>query len=274
MPYILGSTLDRQSRQAIAAAEQQRARYLGFLLLPSNYYTTVFSLTENPMSEGDVWQQGAALGLDWANVRTTTNKAFGTETGTNTTTTIGVTPNKFDDSSAILRGNFGADQMATAVVFNNDTAASDHQREVELRLRAKVSPHSLSGYEIEFSADPANPYFDIVRWNGQVGDFTPLGLSTGGTHLGSMPGGAAVTGDVLLATIIGSTISGYKNGVLMATATDTTFTNGNPGMGFFLHNGTQTGDPTTYGFTSYTAMTLGTPPSNDYPGIFDVALTR
>jgi hypothetical protein len=107
--------------------------------------------------------------------------------------------------------------------------------------------------EVEYSCDPLNPYLDIVRWNGTIADFTPLALSTGGTHLANMPGGEAKTGDVLDAFFIGSTISAYKNGVLMATATDTTYTDGSPGMGHFLANRTGTGDPSTYGFTFYMA---------------------
>ena len=46
-----------------------------------NSYTTNFPLTENPISEGK-WINGNDTGLDWANVRSTVGRAFGTETDT------------------------------------------------------------------------------------------------------------------------------------------------------------------------------------------------
>jgi hypothetical protein len=201
------------------------------------------------MYQGGVWMQGAEEGIDWSNVRTTTNKAFGTQDGN------GAGSAQYNDSVAALRGTFGTDQYTRGVAFST-RGAGDFNTEVELLLRWTIWPHVTTGYEVEFSARSDSPYFDIVRWNGALGDFTPLTLSTGGTHLASMPGGAVVTGDVLEAFIVGNTISGYKNGTLMATATDSTYTSGNPGVGHFLHNLTATGDPTQYGFSEYTARTL------------------
>lgn len=232
---------------------QPQRRSSGLVLPPNNYYSTTFSLTEAPMSEGGVWLLGKTHGLDWSDINTSGGNAYGTESGNNTTGTIGVTPNQYDDSTAILAGIWGSDQSAQGTAFVT-RGSGDYGSENELRLRSMVTPHSITGYEVEYSCDPANPYFDIVRWNGQVGDFTPLTLSTGGTHLASMPGGAVTSGDVLFAQIIGSTIYGYKNGVLMASATDTTFTTGNPGLGTYIHNRTATGDPTQWGFSDFTAQ--------------------
>src|SRR5437879_2900763 len=58
----------------------------------SNSYSTNFPLTENPISEGGRWLNGGTVGLDWTNFRTTSNKAYGLEVGTN----------GYDDSTAIL----------------------------------------------------------------------------------------------------------------------------------------------------------------------------
>jgi hypothetical protein len=89
----------------------------------------------------------------------------------------------------------------------------------------------------------------IVRWDGAVGNFTVL-LSVSGSQFG------VTNGDTVAATIVGNTITAYKNGVQQGQVTDTTYTNGSPGIGFNLDN-TQTGCSgrnTNYGFTSFTAV--------------------
>ena len=70
-----------------------------------------------------------------------------------------------------------------------------------------------------------NSYIQIVRWNGALGDFTVL-ANCGGTAC------AVRMGDVVKATIVGSTITAYVNGVQKAQAIDSTYSNGSPGMGF------------------------------------------
>jgi len=54
-------------------------------------YTTNFANTENPISEGGKWQNGAANGVDWTNCRTKSGLVFGTESGTS--------ENQYDDST-------------------------------------------------------------------------------------------------------------------------------------------------------------------------------
>jgi hypothetical protein len=214
---------------------------------PNNFYTTNFPATENPISEGGVWTNGGTTGLGWQNVRTTTARAFGTQSGSS-----GV----YDDSTAVLTGTWGNDQEASATIFNNVTAGN-YYTEVELRLRSTVSANVNTGYEILFSTNPGNPYCEIVRWNGALGSFTYLRQLTGSQC-------AVVTGDVIRATIIGNTISVYKNGSTTAlmTATDpSAFTSGSPGMGFWLRNNGSTGNPANYGFSSFTAQTISATPS-------------
>lgn len=211
--------------------------------LPQHYYSTVFPLTENPMSESGVWIQGLADGLDWTNIRTTPAKAFATENPA---------LHLFDDSIAVLRGTFGPDQIASATVFDT-LSTGDYSAEVEILLRFNIGAHNAHGYEINWSANPSNPYCTIVRWDGAVGSFTTLSTT--------FPG-AVGAGDVVMGKIVGSTITAYKNGAQVNTATDSTFISGNPGIGAFALNATQVADPTLYGLSSYVTETMpvGTAP--------------
>ena len=74
-------------------------------------YSTNFSRAENPISEGGRWLNGQTDGLDWTNVRTTPGFALGTEIGGNRPD-----PQKFDDSTALLKGTWGPNQTAQATV--------------------------------------------------------------------------------------------------------------------------------------------------------------
>lgn len=201
-------------------------------------YGTTFWLTENPMSEGGKWANGLTNGIDWCDMRTGGAMCFGTQTGTQSS---GV----FNDSTAVLNGSFGADQFAQATVNVLSGATGGWFAEVELRLRTTISAHVNSGYEINYSvsADGGSPYLQIVRWNGPVNNFTQLTAIT--------PAHLAQTGDILRATVVGSTFTVFLNGTQVATATDNTFTGGNPGIGHWLSNTSGSGDPTRYGFSAW-----------------------
>lgn len=224
--------------------------------LPFNYYRTLFPATENPISEAGVWTRGAAEGVDWSNIRTTTNKAFGTQDGNQGSTV-------FNDSIAVLKGIWGADQMAQATVFNT-LAAGLYYAEVELLLRFEITTHNARGYEVLFStnstAQTQGSYCEIVKWLGPFGGSGVQFVSLTGQQ--ALSGGAAA-GDILKATIVGNTITAYRNGTQVAQITDsvglsgsTPWATGNPGVGHWLHNNGATGDPTVYGFSDYLAETL------------------
>ena len=118
-----------------------------------------------------------------------------------------------------------------------------------MRLRSALSAHSCSGYEISFKASKTSgAYLIIVRWNGKVGDFTYLNQSNGAQY-------GLSDGDTVKATIVGNVITAYLNGVVVGTATDSTYATGSPGMGFNLETGDASciGTNGDYGFTSYTA---------------------
>ena len=196
-------------------------------------YTTNFSSTEDPISEGGIWANGATTGLDWKNVRTSGSVAFGTQTGTDT----------YRDSTALLLGTWSPDQSVTGVVHTVNQTGAMHQ-EVEFRLRSTLAPHVNSGYEVLFRCThDGSQYVQIVRWNGPAGDFDYVAQTQG-------PG--ISDGDTLKAEIIGTTIRVYINGALVLTGSDSTFATGNPGIGFYLQGGSSATN-SDFGFSSITA---------------------
>ena len=205
-------------------------------------YSTNFLLSENPISEGGNWINGKTNGLDWADVATTAGLAYGTQSGSN----------GYDDSTALLTGSWGPNQMAVATVHTVNQNSNGFE-EVEIRLRSSISAHSNTGYEINFRClSTGATYTQIVRWNGPLGSFTQLASVTG-------PG--LKDGDVVKATAVGNVITSYINGVALVSATDTTYPSGNPGMGFFVQG--LSGVNGNFGFTSYSASDTAdlTPPS-------------
>ncbi len=213
--------------------------YALLLLAPSaqaQTYSTAFPLTENPISEGGKWINGGTTGIDWGDISTTPGQTHD-HAGTA----------RYADSTALLTGTWGADQMAQGTVYAGSTY---NYPEVELRLRSSLSAHQCSGYEISFALSP-NAYLIIVRWNGPLANYSILQNLSG-------PQYSVSTGDVVKATIVGSLITAFKNGVVMGQATDSTYPTGNPGMGFNeMVNGT-------YGYTSYSASDAiagGSPPT-------------
>ena len=204
---------------------------------PTHTYTTSFPVAENPISEGGNWINGGVIGLDWKNVRTNVGLAYGTQSGNG----------GFDDSTAVLSGAWGSNQSAQGRIHSVNPRAA--QEEVELRLRSSISRHNCTGYEISFLLQKPGGYAQIVRWNGPLGSFTYVNYTT------NVPG--VQDGDVISATVNGNLIIGYVNGVEVIRGTDSTFSSGSPGIGFW-----QLGAPnnTDFGFTNFTA-TDGASPS-------------
>jgi hypothetical protein len=205
-------------------------------------YTSNFPLAENTISESGKWINGGVTGLDWTNIRTTPGLAFGTQSGT-----AGGNA-RYADSTAVLAGTWGPNQTAEATIaVTNASGASGVFEEVELRLRTTIKAHSITGYEINcsVSTNANNFYLQIVRWNGPLASWTYLGSRT--AH--------AVNGDVLKATISGSTITAYLNRQQVVQVTDNTFTSGSPGIGFFLQGAS--GLDANYGFSNFAATDGG-----------------
>src|SRR6267154_1724242 len=101
-------------------------------------YSTTFPLTENPISEGGIWTNGKAVGIDWSNVRTTAGLAFGTQTGFD----------GLNDSIAVLHGTWRPNQTATATVHTVNQQSGGVFEEVELLLRFTIAGDNATGYEL------------------------------------------------------------------------------------------------------------------------------
>lgn len=215
--------------------------FLFLLLAPlplfGNSYSTTFPATENPISESGKWVNGGTTGLDWTNILTTTNVAFGSSTGSGS---------GFDDSSAVLQnaGTWGRNQSVTTIVKISSRSNSFFP-EVEIRLNTTIAAHSITGYECNYSTlSNGSQYSSIVRWNGAFGSFTQLSTRSAVTQINN--------GDVFTCSNIGGTISSYLNGVLIQSTTDSTYTAGSPGIGTDL-DGTGCGCNGQFGFSSFMA---------------------
>jgi hypothetical protein len=196
----------------------------GSKVKPVRSYTTRFQHDEDPISEG------GKDGIDWYNVVTRNGVAHGT-----------VSKGAYTDPTALLAGTWGKNQTVKARVFSRSQTEKYYQ-EVEIRLRSTLSPHRCTGYEVFWRClKTPNAYAEIVRWNGKVGDWTPLKKHTGAQF-------GVKDGDLVEATIVGNVIKGYVNGVEVISTTDSTYGEGGPGMGFNYGVGDSNGD---FGFTSY-----------------------
>jgi chitodextrinase len=210
------------------------------------YYSTNFQDVGSPLSDNGMWLNGRQVGVDWTDVWTLPGLAHGTQSGSGA---------YYDDSFAILKGDWGPDQTATGTVRTVNQQAV--YEEVELLLRWSVAPHRATGYEVLFSLFGGNPYVDIVRWNGPLGDFTYLAS-------GYLPR-AVANGDVVKATINGQIITAFVNDVPVLQAWDDSFHVGSPGIGFFFVPDGSAAN-TDFGFTSYTATSNAVADAPAIPG--------
>src|SRR6266853_3214951 len=125
-------------------------------------YATQFPRAENPISENGKWITGKVAGLDWADIAARPGLAYGVESGSN----------GYDDSTALLTGSWGPDQMAEATAHTVNQSDAVYE-EVELRLRSSLSRHKATGYEINFRCSKtSNAYAEIGRWDGPLGKCT------------------------------------------------------------------------------------------------------
>jgi hypothetical protein len=226
-------------------------------------YSTSFPATENPISQGGKWISGSAAGTGcfqagvqcWGDVRTTGGTP-GLAFGTSVTGTCGTT--NCNDSVAVLSGPWPSNQQACATVglisSNRDAGA----REFEMRLRVTISSQNINGYEINYGEGTilgSTLYGGIVRWNGPQSNFTPLASF-------SNPQGGSIlplqVGDVFCATATGSTLSATvtRSGTQIATVTttDSTFTGGSMGIGFF---DSFNANDNSFGFSNFSTTTVG-----------------
>ncbi len=209
-------------------------------------YNTTFPLSEDPISEGGNWAAGSSAGASlWGNVQTTSGFAYGVDE-----------PTKYGDPTAMLTGTWGPAQTVTATVKIVKTPTGSCCREVELRLRTTILPHSITGYEAYCSVMPDNQYCHIARWNGPNGSYWNFETGSSAAYLAD--------GDVIKATATGANptvITLYKNGTRILQATDVgsagggfgafgPWASGNPGIGFYDDHDSNWKD---FGFSSFSA---------------------
>ena len=227
---------------------------------PVRSYSTRFGDNEDPISEGGMWVNGKADGIDWADVVSENGVAHGgkvkmavaerrAEQGN-----LGVDNPEdaaplgdYDDPTATLTGSWGSTQHGKGVVFSRNQT-EDYFQEVEIRLRTTITPRSITGYEVFWRClQTENAYAEIVRWNGAIGSFTSLARAVG-------LGFGVQNGDVVEATIEGSHIRSFINGREVLSATDDVYQNGSPGIGFNFGCGDSYVD---HGFRSFEVDTYG-----------------
>lgn len=201
-------------------------------------YSTSFPGTENPICESGNWQlgksagsgacTGIAGGLDWNDMATQPGFVYN------------ITGSGTSDGTAVVTGAWGADMYIRGIAKCN---GSDTNPEIEFRVKTTITAHSITGYEGDFACNSvAGQFIHIVRWNGPQGNFTTL---TPGNSNG------VSTGDVVeMLYTSGTCVMNIKvNGAAKGTATDCTYTTGNPGVG----SEQSVGASTDQGWTSFYA---------------------
>jgi hypothetical protein len=210
---------------------------------PAGAYSTNFSATENPLSEGGKWVVGKVNGLDWNNPVSASGKAYASVLS-------GAHGSRYDDSIAHLNASslpLTANQYAQGTVYlANGYSGASH--EIELLLRFSIGAHDAHGYEVLWGL---TGYVAVVRWNGPLGNYTPV----------YDPGSGSIriprNGDVLRAEINGNMLVVKLNGGTVATvdlaAVGTVWPSGQPGIGFWP---VDSANPISYGWQSFEAGDL------------------
>ena len=203
-------------------------------------YTTNFSANEIPISESGAWSHISPL---WASVQTSGGLAFGTQVGNL------ANPAAFNDSNANLSG-FSANVTITATVHLAADIADGQTHEVELLFRMGGDATHTRGYEMSFDT---GGNVTLVRWNGDLGDYTFVNHTGGANN----EVGGLKNGDTISAKASGHTFTASVNGVLIYTATDDTWKDGQPGIGFFVRKDGAAADAafnSKYAFSSLTVV--------------------
>jgi hypothetical protein len=203
-----------------------------------------------------MWLNGRAEGISWTDVYVKGGLAIGAyarnslaEHRAEQGNLEGVTVEPvgdWDDPTAVLTGEWGSDQYAKGEVYSQKPTDA-HFQEVQLRLRHVLTAGSCTGYEFIFrplKSDQA--YVEIVRWGGQIGTWKSLARAEGAQY-------GVGDGDIVEATIVGSSLTAYISGIEVLTAEDDVYSTGAPGIGFNFGCGHTNVD---HGFRSFEAHTF------------------
>jgi hypothetical protein len=209
---------------------------IGTGVTANKFYSTTFPLTENPISESGVWAN-SNNGTTWGKMESSGGNAYG----------LVYSPTGYHDNYMFLKNyGFGPDQEVSCVIYMDSghvPADVTTSFEYELLLRFGDTAGTAYGYECGIGTY-GGPF--IVRWNGPNGNFLEI------TSYSYNPGQLS-DGDILRAKVTGSLIQFYRNDVLIADATDTTYSSGEPGIGLFNRHDPSTGSNAWIGFKTFTA---------------------
>ena len=194
---------------------------------PSSSYSTSFTSTENPISEGGAWTQAAT---DWQDVRTTGGYATGAAYTEN-----------FDDCYARLTtATFAAPSDNYEIVATvRKVSEAVANSEIELLLRVVDTATTINAYEVLVNTGGS---CELVRWNGTMGTFFEIASTatsiTGWTGNGDKVK-ARVTGtNPAVVTVSHAPASDPTNFTQVFQYSDTDATRkqtGQPGIAFYQH---------------------------------------
>jgi hypothetical protein len=226
----------------------------------SSDFITSFPATENPISQGGIWQLGLTNGLEWNDCQTTATSCCAI---VQSDLTAPPGSRRYDDSLAHLKTSyrtFNANQFAQGTVYKlggYDGNFGNH--EIELSVRGAITAHSVQEYEVAWGIQG---YLTIVRWNGAFGDFTVSATVDGNGSYGPPTFPTYNDGDVLRVEISGNVLTVYINSVQKAQVNITTdanwsggnvYNSGQPGLGFWPTDGAT---PSSAGWKAYRAGNL------------------
>lgn len=185
-------------------------------------FSTSFLATENPISQGGIWRNGAANGTDWTNIQTVAG------TGAYATQTAHGTP-PFDDSEACLSPAifpFARNQFAQGTVHNPSNLA--RWLELELTVNATIVAHSITQVECDIGVGNGVAFLSVVRWNGAINDFT---FFLNGAQSANI---TCNDGDIWRVEMRGDAVLVFCNGVQVYSGTISGVPSGTPGIGAFV----------------------------------------
>lgn len=204
-------------------------------------YETLFSATENPISESGVWVNGNQYGAPYGGVQVTGGSPNGLAYSDHLIGTA------FTDSIAFIDPDllyFGPNHYVEIEVLRVGGYTPPSSQEIQLHLRASGKGTALRPlYEVLIPFGGTNG--QIIVQDGTLGGYTDLGAA------GSGWGAAPADGDCFRAEIIGSAInlyykpSGGAYGASVMNVTNGAITAGQPGMGFYTVSGSGA-DPTKF----------------------------
>ena len=214
------------------------------VVAPPAGFTANFSATENPMSAGGIWVNGLTDAVNWNDCQTTGGNCIGSQDN--------LSPRYADDIAMLKASAFAptAAQYVRAVQYiaagyNASTVIGSHECELHLRqlLVGGATPTARSyectlGITTTGNAPPLGVYAFVVRWEGPINSYTPLWDPHGG--IGSYVNAPTfpVIGDTFYAEATAAGVITLKqNNIVLGTVTDTTWTSGQCGVGFWPVDG-------------------------------------